>query len=168
MTDKIAKSISDMVIEYVEGGIRGGTDWRNGLETIISRRLNRLAAPSSDNVMPTIEDCHKMAAQVGMRFVPYAIGGPDAPNTVRADGQSYVVGVTPASALPTSTETGWVIERGDSPPSAPTYWAGDDRWSEDHMDAIRFARKWDGERVSARLFYPNNRVCEHVWSGGTQ
>jgi hypothetical protein len=61
-------------------------------------------------------------------------------------------------------EIGWVIERGDSEPSAPTYWAGlDDRWSQDHMDAIRFARKRDAERISARMRYPNNRVCEHMW-----
>jgi hypothetical protein len=62
-------------------------------------------------------------------------------------------------------ETAWLIERGDSNPDAPTYWAGpDDMWSQDHMDAIRFARKLDAERVSARLFYPNNRICEHMWS----
>jgi hypothetical protein len=61
-------------------------------------------------------------------------------------------------------ETGWVIERGDSEPSAPTYWAGLDMWSQDHMDAIRFARKRDAERVSARMTYPNNRVCEHMWT----
>lgn len=66
-------------------------------------------------------------------------------------------------------ETGWVIERGDSEPSAPTYWAGlgdrdfDGRWSQDHMDAIRFARKLDAERVSAKMRWPNNRVCEHGW-----
>lgn len=63
-----------------------------------------------------------------------------------------------------SNETGWVIERGDSEPFAPTYWAGiEDRWSQDHQDAIRFARKCDAERISARMRYPNNRVCEHVW-----
>jgi hypothetical protein len=61
------------------------------------------------------------------------------------------------------SEIGWVIERGDSQPSQPTYWAGLDVWSQDHMDAVRFARKEDGERVSARMTYPNNRVCEHAW-----
>lgn len=34
------------------------------------------AAPASADVMPTIEDCHKMAAQVGMRFVPYTLSEP--------------------------------------------------------------------------------------------
>ena len=64
------------------------------------------------------------------------------------------------------SETGWVIERGDSGPSGPTYWAGlDDKWSQDHLDAIRFARKLDAERVSARIHWPNNRICEHMWLG---
>ena len=46
-------------------------------------------------------------------------------------------------------EFAWVIERGDSQPSAPTYWSGhDDRWSQDHMDAVRFSRKQDAERVA--------------------
>lgn len=65
---------------------------------------------------------------------------------------------------PIGDETGWVIERGDSRPSAPAYWAGD-AWSQDHLDAIRFVRKLDAERVSARMTYPNNRVCEHIWVG---
>lgn len=39
--EKIAQSIADMVTEWVEGGIRGGTDWRNGLAVIIEKRLDR-------------------------------------------------------------------------------------------------------------------------------
>ena len=69
-----------------------------------------------------------------------------------------------------SDETGWVIERGDSEPGAPTYWTGFREgaggvqcWSQNHMDAIRFARKIDAERVSYRMTQPNNRVCEHKW-----
>jgi hypothetical protein len=40
--EKIAQSIASMVTEWVEGGIRGGTDWRNGLPSIIEKRLARL------------------------------------------------------------------------------------------------------------------------------
>lgn len=60
-------------------------------------------------------------------------------------------------------EFGWVIERGDSEVCAPTYWAGPDRWSQDHMDAIRFCRKQDAERVACRLGQGYHRVAEHGW-----
>ena len=58
---------------------------------------------------------------------------------------------------------GWVIERGDSQVSAPTYWAGPEYWSQNHMDAIRFMRKEDGERVACKLGQGYHRVCEHAW-----
>lgn len=61
-------------------------------------------------------------------------------------------------------ETGWVIERGNSQPSTPTYWAGPDRWSQDHMDAVRFTRQIDAARVASReTWLAPHRVCEHVW-----
>ncbi|MCF1468529.1 hypothetical protein FS764_16605 [Agrobacterium vitis] len=41
-TEAMAKSIADMVIEWVDGGIAGGTDWRTGLPLIIEQRLSRL------------------------------------------------------------------------------------------------------------------------------
>lgn len=66
----------------------------------------------------------------------------------------------------TTEEFGWVIERGDSETCAPTYWAGPDRWSQDHMDAIRFSRKCDGERVACRIGQGYHRVCEHGWIDG--
>lgn len=60
-------------------------------------------------------------------------------------------------------EFGWVIERGDSQPSAPTYWSGPDRWSQSHMDAVRFVRKQDAESVASRLGQGYHRVAEHSW-----
>src|ERR1041384_4805509 len=42
-----AASVASMVIEWVEGGLAGGTDWRNGLKRIIAARLRRLEAPSN-------------------------------------------------------------------------------------------------------------------------
>ena len=67
------------------------------------------------------------------------------------------------------TETGWVIERGDSEPSAPLYWAGHYEWERDHLKAVRFSRKEDAERVAERERTLDDggpeyaRVCEHSW-----
>jgi hypothetical protein len=66
------------------------------------------------------------------------------------------------------TEYGWVIERGDSTVDAPTYWAGPvnhglNTWSQNHMDAVRFARKDDAERVAPYLGDGHHRVAEHGW-----
>lgn len=60
-------------------------------------------------------------------------------------------------------EFAWVIERGDSQPSAPTYWSGPDQWSQDHLDAVRFSRKQDAERVACRLGQGYHRIAEHGW-----
>jgi hypothetical protein len=72
----------------------------------------------------------------------------------------------------TSTdEYGWVIERGDSSPASPLYWAGPSpndfsgRWSQDHLDAIRFARKRDAENVMAHFDHLHCRACDHIWTG---
>lgn len=68
-------------------------------------------------------------------------------------------------------ESGWVIERGDSEVSAPTYWAGfnsliQPKWSQAHLDAIRFARRVDAEKISTVIQERGmalNRICEHGW-----
>ncbi|WP_159953150.1 DUF551 domain-containing protein [Rhizobium sp. 18065] len=44
LVERQAASVAAMVTEYVEGGLKGKTDWRNGLETIIFARLKRLEA----------------------------------------------------------------------------------------------------------------------------
>lgn len=75
------------------------------------------------------------------------------------------------------TEHGWLIEHGDSEPSAPRYWAvgayfnevSDPRrsssWTENHNEAIRFARQLDAERVVQRCMRGiPTRVCHHEWS----
>jgi hypothetical protein len=61
-------------------------------------------------------------------------------------------------------EIGWVIERGDSAVSAPKYWNGSG-WSDDHLQAIRFARQIDASRVCAHLppHIPMRRICQHGW-----
>src|SRR6185312_3151035 len=71
--------------------------------------------------------------------------------------------MTDAKATLAEEEFGWVIERGDSSPSSPTYWSGPDYWSQDHMDAVRFSRKQDAERVACRLHGGHHRICEHGW-----
>lgn len=42
-TGAIARSLSEMIVEWVDGGIRAGTNWRPGLEAILALRLRRLA-----------------------------------------------------------------------------------------------------------------------------
>lgn len=72
-------------------------------------------------------------------------------------------------------ESGWLIERGDSEPSAPDYWGwstgkeSDDGpgldWTRDHHEALRFARKVDAERYAEDIGWNNVRICEHGWYG---
>ena len=82
---------------------------------------------------------------------------------------------TPINGIVTD-ETGWVIERADSPTSEPKYWCAGmldantfSAWTSNHMQAIRFARRIDAERLCERLMNPKNisvRICEHQWRGG--
>lgn len=48
--ERLAKSLAEMVTEWVDGGIKGDTDWRTGLYSVILARIRRLKAksPSSD------------------------------------------------------------------------------------------------------------------------
>jgi hypothetical protein len=63
-------------------------------------------------------------------------------------------------------ETGWVLERADSDPSRPLYYAPEgghgEMWSHDHNDALRFAREIDASRQAYALGI-QVRVCEHEW-----
>ncbi len=64
-------------------------------------------------------------------------------------------------------EEGWVIEHADSEVSRPMYWAGHNRWSDDHAAAVRFARQEDATAV-AKCETPANsgqphRACLHQW-----
>ena len=66
------------------------------------------------------------------------------------------------------TEFAWVIEHRLSPTSAPNYWAGN-RWSTDHMRAVRFARKVDAEAVRNGFddeYALGHRLAEHGWDIG--
>ena len=76
--------------------------------------------------------------------------------------------------LADKNESGWLIERGDSDPAAPKYWAAGQReaerssaWTSNHMEAIRLARREDAEKVAKRLF-PSIavRIAEHGWTTG--
>lgn len=73
-------------------------------------------------------------------------------------------------------ESGWLIERGDSDPAAPKYWAAGQReaertsaWTSNHEAAIRFARKQDAAAVAHRLF-PSIavRIACHGWENRTE
>lgn len=67
--------------------------------------------------------------------------------------------------------TGWLIERADSSPPWPWYWAAwretsarRSAWTQNPEQAIRFARREDAERTQRRLFKDIRvRVCEHAW-----
>lgn len=69
------------------------------------------------------------------------------------------------------SETGWLIERGDSDPCEPKYWAAGQAdpkrpsaWTSNNTQAIRFARKDDAEMVSRRILKEVPvRICEHIW-----
>lgn len=69
----------------------------------------------------------------------------------------------------------WVIERDESPPSAPEYFTGNShpamRWSNpgDHAAAIRFSRKDDAEKMRLAVDCARpHRVCEHGWDDESQ
>lgn len=69
-------------------------------------------------------------------------------------------------------EFAWVIERGDAPAYPPSYWMAGAHdaaprwaWTPNHMEAIRFARHIDAERVSQRVLKGIPvRVVEHGWA----
>lgn len=67
-------------------------------------------------------------------------------------------------------ESGWLIEAAESEPSRPLYWAGSfgderDRWTYDHLKALRMCRKEDAEAVSEGVLGGYAvRICEHGWS----
>lgn len=60
----------------------------------------------------------------------------------------------------------WVIEdaTGENG-SPPLYWSGVGRWSYVNLDAIRFARQIDAERVASGIA-AKVRVAEHMWTLG--
>jgi hypothetical protein len=65
----IAQNITAMIIAYVEGGLRLGTDWRNGLQHIIRLRLERLlatASPSEDTKL--IERANELLVILARQF----------------------------------------------------------------------------------------------------
>lgn len=67
-----------------------------------------------------------------------------------------------------SVEGGWLIEDAESPVSAPTYFRGDANgpsFTDDHSQAIRFARKEDAERFALMCSgtLDGVRIAFHEW-----
>ncbi len=61
-------------------------------------------------------------------------------------------------------ETGWCLEKGTlSRPQFLTIVEGHSQWTPAHLDALRFARREDAERV-ASLYRDTERVVEHLWA----
>lgn len=72
----------------------------------------------------------------------------------------------PRPATPATDEVAWVIEDFGAG-GGLRYWAGGEKFSFLHTDAIRFCRKSDAERVMEGI-HTNLllRVAEHMWVGG--
>lgn len=64
----------------------------------------------------------------------------------------------------------WLIETAESSPSRPRYWAGSfgderNRWTDDHIFAVRLARELDARRVADGVLRGYAvRICEHEWA----
>lgn len=60
-------------------------------------------------------------------------------------------------------ETGWVIERHHN--SVLQYWTGEgeDKWSNDSANALRFARFEDGQKIISRFLNGIGNCTEHMW-----
>lgn len=75
--------------------------------------------------------------------------------------------IEPAKAVETKqTETGWVIEKADSSPAKPLYFAGLREhnfilWSVSHQHAIRFSRQEDAEKIHTGV---EVRIAQHAWN----
>jgi hypothetical protein len=65
--------------------------------------------------------------------------------------------------LESADETGWLIELPRENDS-PRWWDGG-AWTTDHLEAVRFARRQDAERVMLKQHYGLGVIAlQHVWS----
>jgi len=69
-----------------------------------------------------------------------------------------------------AVETGWLVEHAKSPVSKPLYvMLSSSRlqavdWTEDHLRAIRFARKQDATAFAHQFVgLEDARICDHQW-----
>ncbi len=70
------------------------------------------------------------------------------------------------SPVEAGAEIGWLIERGN----APAYLWADDmgfKWTFNVNEAIRFARRADGEQIARIIGDDAQRVAEHLWMGSS-
>ncbi len=77
----IAENLAAMVVEWVDGGIKAGTDWRPGLAAVIAKRLRRFADDNDPPAKPidwtqlgfdtnvAINQAFEDAARCGVGFV---------------------------------------------------------------------------------------------------
>src|SRR6478736_5514919 len=69
--EKIASSVSQMVKEYMDGGIRLGTDWKNGLTEVIRMRLNRfLQEPAMEVIQGLLRNYDEDTGMIDVRPTP--------------------------------------------------------------------------------------------------
>lgn len=74
------------------------------------------------------------------------------------------------TAAPDDVETAWLIEFSQSVSKTPLYWGyapnnedGPLGMTHDHLEALRFARKWDAERVIEYHGWTDAGAVEHQW-----
>lgn len=122
------------------------------IEEHVLRLLDEVAADQALKVDPRWYAIGRTDIEKGFSDVVRAIFKPQ---RLELDG--------PATPEP---EIGWVLEREDSPISAPLYYAPSghhgDQWSNDHEKALRFSREIDASRLGMALAFAV-RVCEHQW-----
>lgn len=65
----LGEELASMIIKWVEGGINGGTNWRNGLAEVITKRLQRrVTVPQSSDNGITCEGLHPDTLDLVLRF----------------------------------------------------------------------------------------------------
>jgi len=101
--EALSKSLADMIIEYVEGGIHSGGNWQTGLDHIIAARIRRLQSAALQPVSGEADPIRYFADQ------PI--------ETAKTDGTKYVVWAAEAHGLPAFVtiaayhpDAGWCVD----------------------------------------------------------
>lgn len=98
----------------------------------------------------------------------------EADEIVQAVSDNFRAALTTIMGRRVKDEFAWVIEHGNSPVSQPLYWTAGlpikelppRHWHSNHLEAIRFARKEDAEKIATALLEGVPvRICEHGWHG---
>jgi hypothetical protein len=132
--DPVATSLASMIEEWVDGGIRMGTDWRPGLVGVITRRLKRFQAPAApvaerrptgqwripvngDWFYGTKEQCERERAEYETTFTPedFAEAGVVVPEQIWSSPPAPVLSVWYGAMPESNGKTNWtaILHRKD-------------------------------------------------------